>query len=273
MNEAVRERFMEKVRIDASGCWVWTAATDGDGYGVFYLRGKNPRAHRVSLMLRGIELPDGMVVDHVCRNRACVNPEHLRVVDRRTNVHENSEAPAKLNALKTHCPQGHAYADGNLISESRGKRGCRACKAAWLRQYRARSNPKGDSPVGNADAPKQESSPSSPAAVREAFEAAISASPYERSVSRYPDDATRSAWPGNYRDIAVDLAWRMWQEAWRLSTVPAQEPLSDSEIEALAHRMAWRYKHSSDHSRSDTYTFNRQCLLAFVRALGIGSQE
>jgi hypothetical protein len=66
--------------------------------------------------------------------------------------------------------------------------------------------------------------------VREAFEAAISASPYERSIARYPDDATRSAWPGNYRDIAVDLAWRMWQEAWRLSTVPAQKSLSEIEI-------------------------------------------
>jgi hypothetical protein len=98
-------------------------------------------------------------------------------------------------------------------------------------------DPKGDSPVGNADAPKQESSPSSPAAeVREAFEAAISASPYERSVSRYPDDATRSAWPGNYRDIAVDLAWCMWQEAWRLSTTPAQR-LSEEQITAEFRRL------------------------------------
>jgi hypothetical protein len=265
MNEAVRERFMEKVRIDASGCWVWTAATDGDGYGVFYLRGKNPRAHRVSLMLRGIELPDGMVVDHVCRNRACVNPEHLRVVDRRTNVHENSEAPAKLNALKTHCPQGHAYADGNLISESRGKRGCRACKAAWLRQYRARSNPKGDSPVGNADAPKQElvSSPSSPAAeVREAFETAISASPYERGIARHPDDATRSAWPGNYRDIAVDLAWCMWQEAWRLSTTPAQK-LSKAQIDEIF----------DAHNEAPTMTYRYLVARAIERALGIGRRE
>jgi HNH endonuclease len=137
MDDAVRARFMAKVRQDQSGCWVWTAASDGDGYGIFYLQGKNPRAHRVSLMLEGQELPDGMVVDHMCRNRGCVNPAHLRVVDRHTNVHENSLAPGHLNSLKTTCTRGHPLSGVNLVLD-RGRRRCRECKSQGLRDLRLR---------------------------------------------------------------------------------------------------------------------------------------
>lgn len=132
-------RFMAKIRKDQSGCWLWNAAKDADGYGVFYLHGKNPRAHRASLALHGVDIPPGTVVDHICRNRSCVNPSHLRPVDRLTNVHENSSAPAHLNSLKTHCLRGHALAGENLWTRRDGRRYCRACHALRQREtYRLR---------------------------------------------------------------------------------------------------------------------------------------
>jgi hypothetical protein len=132
-------RFMAKVRKADSGCWEWTAGKRGlRGYGSFRLDGRMQAAHRVSMRLHGKEIPAGLVVDHICRNPACVNPGHLRAVDQRTNVHENSEAPGRLNALKTHCPQGHAYEGANLYVAPDGQRKCRECKRIANRARRAK---------------------------------------------------------------------------------------------------------------------------------------
>lgn len=131
-------RFWAKVNKTAD-CWLWTAATDPYGYGRFTGMGGTLRcAHRVSFELSGQSIPNGMVIDHVCRNRSCVNPLHLRAVDRLTNVHENSNAPGHLNSLKTHCPQGHAYDAGNLVT-AQGRRRCRECLNASQRRRRQRN--------------------------------------------------------------------------------------------------------------------------------------
>lgn len=131
-------RFWDKVRLDPkSSCWLWTAAKDSSGYGRFYVgQRKLAGAHRVSFMLSGRDLPEGAVVDHACRTRLCVNPQHLRAVTRLENVHENSDALAHLNALKTHCAKGHPFDDENTFARHDGLRGCRQCRAEYHRSRR-----------------------------------------------------------------------------------------------------------------------------------------
>lgn len=134
-------RFWAKVTL-GPGCWDWSGATDSSGYGRFAAVGRTLHgAHRVAYCLDGAEIPAGMVIDHICRNRLCVNPAHLRCVDRRTNVHENSAAPAHLNALKTHCPQGHAYDGDNLVIRVNGFRRCRECERIGQVARRAKQAP------------------------------------------------------------------------------------------------------------------------------------
>ncbi len=132
------ERFWAKVSLGGpSECWPWTAGKCGSGYGSFHLDGRQHLAHRVAIRLAGLGVEQDEVVDHVCRNRACVNPAHLRAVDRVTNVHENSQAPAHLNSLKTHCAHGHPYSGRNLVLR-KGARGCRVCMTEYQRRKRAK---------------------------------------------------------------------------------------------------------------------------------------
>ncbi len=132
-------RFWAKVqRGGEDECWLWTGATSSDGYGRFAAVGRRLYgAHRIGFLLFAGSIPEGAVIDHLCRNRRCVNPLHLRAVDRATNVHENSAALAHLNSLKTHCPMGHPYHGGNLIERSSGRRACRECGREACRRYRA----------------------------------------------------------------------------------------------------------------------------------------
>ena len=124
------QAFNAKVdRRAANDCWPWTAQVRKGGYGGFRM-GRRQLAHHAAVILDGRNIPEGMVVDHTCRNRLCVNPSHLRVVDVRTNTIENSAAPAAINAAKTHCVHGHALSGENLISRKRGGRDCRACLRA-----------------------------------------------------------------------------------------------------------------------------------------------
>ena len=69
-------RFMDKVRKD-NGCWIWTGSVASHGYGSFYYRKKNMRAHRASYLLHRGEIPSGQLVLHTCDVTACVNPDHL----------------------------------------------------------------------------------------------------------------------------------------------------------------------------------------------------
>jgi hypothetical protein len=125
----LEQRFWEKVdRRGPDECWPWLASTDGKGYGSFRV-GKHQRAHRFAYELLIGPIPAGLVIDHLCRNRACVNPAHMEPVtpleNQRRGIHGNSK--------KTHCPQGHPYDDGNTY-RYRGRRICKACR----RQYRQR---------------------------------------------------------------------------------------------------------------------------------------
>lgn len=121
------DRFAEKVALTDSGCIEWVASVTNGGYGTFHSGG--PRgsvvAHRWSYEYHVGPIPDGLYLDHLCRNRLCVNPDHLEPVTQRENL-MRSDSPAALAARRTHCPQGHPYAGDNAFLDQ-GKRKCRTC--------------------------------------------------------------------------------------------------------------------------------------------------
>ncbi len=78
-------RFYDKVSFEPNGCWLWKGALDSYGYGAFKFAGGARKAHRVAWALDGRSLPSDMTLDHVCRNRACVNPKHIELVTLREN--------------------------------------------------------------------------------------------------------------------------------------------------------------------------------------------
>lgn len=129
------DRFWAKVE-KTPRCWLWTGGLDKDGYGSFTIKenqkGKRYRAHRVSFALAsGYEPP--LLIDHICRVHACVNPDHLREADDRLNV-LSGISPIAINARKTHCIRGHEF-DG---TDGRGWRYCTKCHNEKRRQRRAK---------------------------------------------------------------------------------------------------------------------------------------
>ena len=129
------ERFFSKISVNKNNnCWEWIDSLAIFGYGSFY-NGKNLRAHRVSYAIFNGQLIDNLVIDHICRNRACVNPEHLRQVDYKTNATENSNSVAALNVIKTQCNRGHVYTDDNTFLNQKG----RTCKECFLIRQRERA--------------------------------------------------------------------------------------------------------------------------------------
>lgn len=116
------ERFWSKVIKKANGCWAWKAYCDSQGYGRFFYNGKPQGAHRLAYIDTRGHVPDGLTLDHLCRNRACVNPAHLEIVPRGENVLRGVGASAR-NMDKTTCPRGHMY-DG---MKKNGNRFCRTC--------------------------------------------------------------------------------------------------------------------------------------------------
>ena len=115
-----------------SGCWLWLGKINNQGYG---WAGKRGSAHRaLYIALRG-PIPNGLILDHKCRVRCCVNPDHLEAVTDRENV-ARGFSPSAVNARKTHCIRGHELAGDNLYRMPDGDRACRACRNEASRRYR-----------------------------------------------------------------------------------------------------------------------------------------
>lgn len=117
-------------------CWPWRGRSISQGYGQLRHDGKTHKAYRLVYELLVGPIPQGLEIDHICRNRICVNPTHLEPVTKHENW-RRSDCPTAVNARKTHCPAGHAYDDVNARTY-RGFRYCRACERARSTARRAR---------------------------------------------------------------------------------------------------------------------------------------
>ncbi len=130
------DRFWD--RVDASGdCWEWTAGCFDTGYGAFaaqYDDGYKPRgAHRVAWRLLVGPIPHDLTIDHLCRNRACVNPDHMELVTRGENS-VRGYGPTAKNRRKTRCKRGHPFDEENTYITPQGWRQCRECHRAKMRR-------------------------------------------------------------------------------------------------------------------------------------------
>lgn len=101
------QRFESKF-IKTSSCWEWNSPLDRDGYGTFYFRKRNRRAHRVAYYIYVGDIPNGLVIDHICLKPNCVRPDHLRAITQRENTLDGRGVGA-INARKTHCKLGHKF--------------------------------------------------------------------------------------------------------------------------------------------------------------------
>lgn len=137
--QSLEARFWAKVdKRGPDDCWLWTAATT-HGHGILWTGGKpyQKLAHVVALQLAGVEVPEGMVVDHMCRVRLCMNARHLRVVTPAINATENNDSPFSINSRRVTCLRGHSLVDDANIARRAcvGPKGTvmltRTCLTCW----------------------------------------------------------------------------------------------------------------------------------------------
>ncbi|MFI1018011.1 HNH endonuclease signature motif containing protein [Streptomyces sp. NPDC020965] len=137
MRPELTDRFLAKIVDGPLGCWDWTGHVKPNGDGQLKVNGHPQYAHRAAYTLTRGPIPEGLVIDHLCRRRLCANPDHLEVVSHRTNV-LRGVSPAARRARQTHCVRGHRFDTSTTYIAPNGTRHCRRCTAARARTRRRR---------------------------------------------------------------------------------------------------------------------------------------
>lgn len=127
-------RLRSHTATNENGCWVWQGSLNPKGYGSCRLGKRTALAHRASYMVFVGPIPDGLTIDHLCRNRSCINPAHLEAVTHRENLLRGHTVTA-ANAAKTHCVHGHEFTPENTYLGPTGSRACRVCRSANRRRH------------------------------------------------------------------------------------------------------------------------------------------
>lgn len=131
----VAEKVAYNYRVDGD-CWRWIGAHRRGGYGQIQVQGVTKSVHRIAYELWKSPIPEGLEIDHLCRVRDCINPDHLELVDHRENLR-------RMFATITHCPQGHEYVGSNIKIRRDGQRRCRTCINDYKRRwYKAKRDAK-----------------------------------------------------------------------------------------------------------------------------------
>jgi len=139
MNATI-DRLMKRITRTADGCWVWNGSRDG-GYGKVKVDGCMWRVHRLTYTLLVGPIPEGLTIDHLCRNKLCANPAHLEPVTNLENMRRSlpyrTPHANTYWATKTHCPRNHPYDAENTGVTKKGGRICRRCARERMRARRA----------------------------------------------------------------------------------------------------------------------------------------
>jgi len=118
-----------ELRPELGPCWIWRGSvTPSTGYGAFWWKNRLSTSHRFAYEREGATVPDGLNIDHLCRNRRCVNSSHLEAVTTQVNLLRGVGMSAQ-HAAQTHCFRGHPFDLLNTRFDNKGRRHCRACKA------------------------------------------------------------------------------------------------------------------------------------------------
>lgn len=129
--------WAQRLDEDAEGCWLYTGPLNNQGYGHVGYNGRQEYVHRATYMALVGPIPEGLQIDHLCRKRACANPEHLEPVTQHENLLRG------YWGARTHCKNGHELTDDNvrLVGKHRTERKCRACERDRGRRQRAGNGP------------------------------------------------------------------------------------------------------------------------------------